>query len=86
VNLHQHCCANPKSQKAEEGRPVGEGQTKLDKRQTLKIRRNFLSNKRNEGKLAPVYVIWAYRENRGIAPLILILGTRWGWMVNFTPR
>jgi hypothetical protein len=76
MNLHQHCCANPKSHKAEEGRPIGEGRTQLEKRQTLQKRRNYLSSKRNEGKLAPVYTIWAHTKNRDIAPLILILGTR----------
>jgi hypothetical protein len=86
MNHHQHCCASPKPHKAEERRPIGEGQTKLEKCQTLKIMRNYLSNKRNEGKFAPVYAIWTYREKRGTAPLILILGTRWEWMVTFTPR
>jgi hypothetical protein len=28
----------------------------------------------------------AYRGSRGTAPLILNLGTRWRWVVNFTPR
>jgi len=56
MNLYQHCCANPKSHTAE-ARPIGEGQMKLEKCQTLKMRRNYLSNKRNEGKLAPVYAI-----------------------------
>jgi hypothetical protein len=85
MNLHQHCRANPKSHKAEEGRPIGERQTELEKCQILKIRMNYLSNKRNESKLAPGYAIWTYREKRGIATLILIFGTRLGWMVNFTP-
>jgi len=28
----------------------------------------------------------AYRGSGGIAPLILKLGARWRWVVNFTPR
>jgi hypothetical protein len=28
----------------------------------------------------------AHRGSRGIAPLILNLGTKWRWEVNFTPR
>jgi hypothetical protein len=28
----------------------------------------------------------AYWENEGIAPRILDLGTRWRWVVSFTPR
>jgi hypothetical protein len=28
----------------------------------------------------------AYRGSRGIAPLILRLGTRWRWVISFTPR
>ena len=28
----------------------------------------------------------AYRGNRGIAPLILDHGTKWTWVINFTPR
>jgi hypothetical protein len=32
---------------------------------------------KGRGKVFPVYVINTYRGNRGIAPLILNLGTRW---------
>jgi hypothetical protein len=27
-----------------------------------------------------------FGESRGVAPLILNLGTRWRWMVSFTPQ
>jgi hypothetical protein len=39
---------------------------------------------RNKGKVAPVYAIKAYRGSRGIAPLILNVGTHWtrGWVVS----
>jgi hypothetical protein len=39
-----------------------------------------------KGKAVPVHAVKAYRGTRGIAPLILNLGTRWRWVVNFTPR
>jgi hypothetical protein len=32
-----------------------------------------------------VYAMQAYRGSRGVAPLILNLGSRWRWVVNFTP-
>jgi hypothetical protein len=32
-----------------------------------------------------VHVMGAYRENRGIAPLILNLGARWRWVINISP-
>ena len=38
------------------------------------------------GRVAPVHAIKAYRGSRGIAPLILNLGTRWRCVVNFTRR
>ena len=28
----------------------------------------------------------AYRENRGVTPLILNLSAKWRWVVKFTPR
>jgi hypothetical protein len=28
----------------------------------------------------------AYRKNRGLAPLIVNLGTKWRYVVNFTPQ
>jgi len=28
----------------------------------------------------------AHRDSRGTSPLILTLGTRWGWVVNFMSR
>jgi len=31
------------------------------------------------------FTMKAYRESRGIAPLILHLGVRWRWVVNMTP-
>jgi len=34
----------------------------------------------------PVHTMKGHREKRGIAPLILNPGTRWGSVVNFTPR
>jgi hypothetical protein len=34
----------------------------------------------------PVLFVKAYREIRGIAPLIRHLDTRWRWAVNFTPQ
>jgi hypothetical protein len=32
----------------------------------------------------PVHVMVAYRESRGLRPLIINNGTRWGWFLNFT--
>jgi len=37
-----------------------------------------------QGKLVPVHEDVC--ENGGIAPLILNLGTRWKWVVSFTPH
>jgi hypothetical protein len=37
-------------------------------------------------KLVPMQGMQAHRENRGTAPLILTLGTRWGRVVNFMSR
>jgi hypothetical protein len=37
----------------------------------------------NKKLVVPVYVMKAYRRSRGTAPLILNLGTRWRWVVNF---
>jgi hypothetical protein len=39
-----------------------------------------------KGKVVPVHAMKAYGWSRGIAPLILNLGTRWRCVVNFTPR
>jgi hypothetical protein len=39
-----------------------------------------------KSKAAPVQAMKIYRGNASIAPLILTLGTRWRWVVNFTPR
>jgi len=33
-----------------------------------------------------VQALKAYRQSRGIAPLLLHLGARWRWMVNTTPQ
>ena len=38
-----------------------------------------------EGKAFPVHAMKAFMRSRGIAPLILNLGTRWRWAVSFTP-
>ena len=35
------------------------------------------------GKLVPVHAMKAYRESRGIAPLIHHLGPLWRWMIRF---
>jgi len=40
----------------------------------------------NKGKVVPVHAMKIYRRSRGIAPLILNLGTRLRWVVNFTPQ
>jgi len=39
-------------------------------------------------QVVSVHGMKAYRGKggRNIAPLILILGTKWGWFVNFMPR
>ena len=37
------------------------------------------------GKIAPVHNTKGYWRTRGKAPLILYLGTRWKWVVKFTP-
>jgi hypothetical protein len=39
-----------------------------------------------KGKFVAVHAMKACRGSRGIAPLILSLGTRYRWVVNFTPR
>lgn len=39
-----------------------------------------------KGKVFPFYAMVAYRGSGDISPLILKLGTRWRWVVNFTPR
>ena len=36
-------------------------------------------------KAVPLHVMKAYRGRRRIAPLILMLGTRWRWVVNLAP-
>ena len=36
--------------------------------------------------LVPVHVLKAYRGSRGLAPVILNLGIRWRWVVNFRHR
>jgi hypothetical protein len=38
------------------------------------------------GKLVPVCAMKAYRGIRGIAPVVLILGTSWKRLVDFTPQ
>jgi hypothetical protein len=42
------------------------------------------TDRKVKGKVL-VHVMKAYRENRGIAPLILNLGARWRWVINITP-
>ena len=37
-------------------------------------------------KVVPVHAMKVYWGDRGIAPLILNLGTIWRWVVSFTPR
>jgi hypothetical protein len=37
-------------------------------------------------KVVPVHVVKAYGGNRGMPPLILNIGTKWRWVVGFTPR
>jgi len=37
------------------------------------------------GKVVPVHAMQAYGGIRGTAPLALNLGTRWRWVVDFTP-
>jgi len=39
----------------------------------------------SRSKVVPVHVVRAYCRNRGTAPFILDLGTRWRWVVGFTP-
>jgi hypothetical protein len=39
-----------------------------------------------KGEIFPVHATKAHNESRGIAPLILYLGTRWRLVVNFTSR
>jgi hypothetical protein len=41
---------------------------------------------KEKGKVFAVQIMNAYRGSTGIAPLILNLGTRWKWVVNFTPQ
>jgi len=38
-----------------------------------------------KGKV-PVHALKVYKRNRGMAPLIPNLGTKWRWAVNFTLR
>ena len=42
--------------------------------------------KKGESKLARVHLQQAKDVTRSIATLVLILGTRWRWVVHFTPR
>jgi hypothetical protein len=42
------------------------------------------NNARYKGKVVPIHVMWAYRESRSIAPLILNLDSSWRWVVSFT--
>ena len=58
----------------------------------LNIRHNLhwpgdsaLESTTNTCKVVPVHALKAYGGRRGIAPLILNLGTRWRWVVSFTP-
>jgi hypothetical protein len=44
----------------------------------------FLLNKKD--KVFPVHAMKTYRGRRGTAPLVLNIGTRWRWVVNFMPR
>jgi hypothetical protein len=37
-------------------------------------------------KLPPVHAMEAYRGSRDIAPLVINLGTKWRWVVNFKLR
>ena len=39
-----------------------------------------------DGIAFPIHAIKVYRWSRGIAPLILNLGTRWRWVFTFTPQ
>ena len=39
-----------------------------------------------KGEIVPVHTIKAYGGSRGISPHILIVGTRWTFVINFTPR
>jgi hypothetical protein len=39
---------------------------------------------KSKGNIIPVYAMMTYTGSKGIAPLILNLGARWRWMVNFT--
>jgi hypothetical protein len=41
---------------------------------------------KSKSKVLPLHPMKAYRGSRGIAPLVLKLGARWRWVVNFTPR
>jgi hypothetical protein len=41
---------------------------------------------KSKRKVLSLRPVKAYRGSRGIAPLILELGDRWSWVVNFTPR
>jgi hypothetical protein len=43
----------------------------------MAINNNNNNNNNNKGKFVPVHNIQAYRDSRGIAPLIFNLGTRW---------
>jgi hypothetical protein len=47
---------------------------------------DLLGKVKVKGKVFPVHAMRVYRGSRGIAPTILNLGTRWRWVVNFTPR
>lgn len=44
-----------------------------------------LKGTKSKIKVVTVYAIKAYRGSRITAPLILNLGSRWSWIVNFTP-
>jgi len=39
-----------------------------------------------KSNIVPVHTTKAYRGSRYIALCILTLGTRWRWLVNFTPQ
>ena len=46
----------------------------------------YSSPKRKKGKILLTHVMKAYRENRGITPLILNLRVKWMGVVKFTLR
>jgi hypothetical protein len=51
--------------------------------QNIKLAINSFKKK---AKAVPLHATKARGVRRGIAPLILDLGTRWGWLVSGTPR